>query len=137
MQTKPATEFIKISPKDTSVYQPAGHEDTFNRRLIGSNSGARFVEVILGEMGSNGTADAHAHEGFEQILYMLDGTLKIISKDRIEWLEPGDLGFIPAGVTHQVLCQSKRAKFIVIYAPPREQLIESSSSDQLPMASGE
>lgn len=119
---QPATTFIKRKPTEVPVYTPPGHDDTFNRRLIGWSSGAQFVEVILGEMGPSGTADTHKHDEFEQALYMLEGKLKVISGDMVETLEPGDLGFFPVGVSHEVFCEAGRAKFLVIYAPPQNKV---------------
>ena len=113
--------FIKVKPSDVSVYTPAGHDDTYNRRLVGPGMGSKYVEVILGEMGPKGTADPHVHDNLEQIIYLLEGNLKVFSDGVEDVLEPGDLGFIPVGVSHQVLCESGKARFLIIYAPPKEQ----------------
>lgn len=112
--------FKKVSPQDVEGYIPTGHDDTFNRRLLGPSSGSQYVEVILGEMGSNGTADPHTHDNFDQILYIMEGRLRIICEDIDEVLVPGDLGFIPIGVSHQVFSETPKSRFLVIYAPPRE-----------------
>lgn len=114
--------FRKVSPQDVEGYVPAGHDDTFNRRLLGPNSGSKYVEVILGEMGSQGTADPHAHDNFDQIMYILEGRLRFICGDVEEVLVAGDLGFIPIGVNHQVFSETPKSKFLVIYAPPRDVL---------------
>jgi len=118
---KKSTGFIKIRPSDVDVYTPAGHDDTYNQRLVGAGIGSKYVEVILGEMGPKGVADPHVHNDLEQIIYLLEGTLKVISDGIEDVLEPGDLGFIPVGVSHQLLCESGRAKFLIIYAPPKEE----------------
>jgi len=39
--------FIIVKPTDVSVYIPAGHNDTRNRRLMESNMGSKYVEVIF------------------------------------------------------------------------------------------
>lgn len=113
--------FIKVKPSEVDVYTPAGHDDTYNRRLVGSGIGSKYVEVILGEMGPKGVADPHVHNDLEQIIYLLEGTLKVISDGIEDVLGPGDLGFIPIGVSHKVFCESGRAKFLIIYAPPKER----------------
>ena len=102
------------------VYSPAGHEDTRNRRLIGPAAGSNRVELILGEMGPQGIAEAHAHKSCDQVFYLLEGRLKVISGEAEEILDPGDLGFIPEGVPHKVICMSEGAKILVLYAPPLE-----------------
>jgi quercetin dioxygenase-like cupin family protein len=114
-------EFIKVRPYDMDVHTPAGHDDTYNKRLVGPEIGSKYVEVILGEMGPKGVADTHVHNDLEQVIYLLEGALKIISHGIEDVLEPGDLGFIPVGVSHQLLCESGRAKFLIIYAPPKEK----------------
>ena len=116
------TGFVKVRPNDLDVYTPAGHDDTYNRRLVGPGIGSKHIEVILGEMGQKGVADPHVHKNFEQIIYLLEGNLKVISQGAEEILEPGDLGFIPVGVSHQVICETGKARFLIIYAPPKESL---------------
>ena len=118
---KEHVDFIKCSPNEVEVYMPSGHAGTFNRRLIGWSSGARYMEVILGEMDSSGVAEKHVHNDFEQALYMLEGVLRIESNDRVEKLEEGDLVFFPMGVEHKVECLTEKARFLVIYSPPKEK----------------
>ena len=115
------SEFIKVKPSEVDVYTPAGHDDTYNRRLVGPEIGSKYVELILGEMGPKGVADPHVHNDLEQIIYLLDGTLKVISDGIEDVLEPGEVGFFPVGISHNVFCESGRAKFLVIYAPPKEK----------------
>jgi hypothetical protein len=62
---KEKTRFIQVNQNDVGVYTPEGHDDTYNRRLIGPNIGAKHVEVILGEMGQKGAADPHVHKGLD------------------------------------------------------------------------
>lgn len=112
--------FVKVRPNEVDVYSPAGHEDTRNRRLIGPAAGSNRVELILGEMGPQGIAEAHAHKSCNQIFYLLEGRLKVISGEAEEILDPGDLGFIPEGVPHEVVCMSEGAKILVLYSPPLE-----------------
>ncbi len=113
-------KFIKVRPDEVDVYSPAGHRDTRNRRLIGPAAGSTHVELILGEMGPQGIGEAHAHEGCDQIFYLLEGRLKVISDGVEEMLDPGDLGFIPKAVPHEVICISEGARFLVLFAPPME-----------------
>jgi quercetin dioxygenase-like cupin family protein len=109
---------IKVRPNEVGVYSPAGHRDTYNRRLVGPIQGSTRVELILGEMGPQGIGEAHAHESCDQILYLLEGSLKVISDGVEEILDQGDLGFIPEGMPHEVVCMSEGARFLVIFAPP-------------------
>jgi len=118
---KEKTKFIKVKPSEVDVYTPVGHDDTYNRRLVGPEIGSKYVELILGEMGPKGVADPHVHNDLEQIIYLIDGTLKVISDGIEDILKPGEVGFFPVGVSHNVFCESGRAKFLVIYAPPKEK----------------
>jgi quercetin dioxygenase-like cupin family protein len=111
---------IKVRPNEVDVYSPAGHRDTRNRRLIGPKAGSTHVEVILGEMGPQGIGEAHVHGNCDQVLYLMEGRLKVISDEAEEILDPGDLGFIPEGVPHEVICMTEEAKFLVLFAPPME-----------------
>ncbi len=81
--------------------------------------GANHLEVILGEMGAKGTADQHVHARSEQVIYLLEGTLTVISKGIQETLGPGEIGFFPAGLSHRIRCESGKARFLVIFAPPK------------------
>ena len=111
---------IKVRPNEVDVYSPAGHRDTRNRRLIGPAAGSNHVELILAEMGPRGIGEDHVHESRDQIIYLLEGSLKVISDGKEEILDSGDLGFIPEGVHHEVTCISQGARFLVLYAPPME-----------------
>lgn len=113
----------KIKPGNISGYVPNGHSGTLNRRLIGPTSGSKYVEIILGEMDSTGFAEEHAHYNLEQAIFILEGTLRVLSNGSDELLEPGDLVFIPKGALHQVKCETKKSRFLVIYAPPLENKI--------------
>jgi quercetin dioxygenase-like cupin family protein len=110
--------FVKVRPNEVDVYSPAGHRDTRNRRLIRPAAGSTHVEVIVGEMGPQGIGEAHAHGSCDQILYLLEGRLKVISDEAEEILDPGDLGFIPKGAPREVICMSEGARFLVMFAPP-------------------
>ena len=112
--------FIKVSQNDADAFTPDGHDDTYNRRLVGPETGSKYIEVILGEMGPKGSAHPHVHDSSEQIIYVLEGRLRVISQDSDEILIQGDLGFIHKGASHQVICETGKARFLVIYAPPKE-----------------
>lgn len=110
---------IKKSPDNIDGYIPPGHGDTLNKRLIGPDSGSQHVEVILGQMASEGNAETHTHSDLDQILYMLEGRLRVITDVNEDIFDPGDLCLIPINVPHKVLCETDKAKFLVIYAPPK------------------
>ena len=113
--------FVKASYADVPVYTPPGHEDTFNRRLLGPHNGAKNVELIVGEMGRSGHAVPHAHAEFEQSMFMLEGKVEVTGSDgTVVTLEPSDAILFPVGCEHKVVCITEKTKFLVIYTPPRQ-----------------
>lgn len=83
-------EHIKVSLSEVPVYEPPGHSDTYNRRLAGPFNGSNNVEFIIGEMGRTGDAAPHTHHGFDQLMFILEGQLRITS------------GCFPVPVRHHV-----------------------------------
>lgn len=122
-------EHIKVSLKDVPVYEPPGHHDTFNRRMIGPFNGSNNLEFIIGEMGKTGDADPHTHFGFDQVMYILEGRLKITSPatGKEDIFEPGDLVYFPDGVEHKVVVESEKSRFCVIYSPPKQHKDEDGN----------
>lgn len=115
------SQFIKRSAGEVPVYTPPGHDDTFNRRLLGPADGCQHIELIVGEMGSSGHAEPHFHTEFEQSMYLLEGVLRVYGADGAEvTMQPGDAIYFPVGCEHKVVCETPRAKFLVIYTPPRQ-----------------
>jgi quercetin dioxygenase-like cupin family protein len=99
-------------------YSPANHHGTVNTRLVGPDSGARHMEIVLGDIARGGSALAHAHPGLEQAAYVLEGTA-FAGIDGVEHeVQPGDMLFFPEGVFHSIRVTSERLKLLVVYAPP-------------------
>ena len=113
--------FIKVSEKDPPVYKPSGHNHTYNRRLAGPFNGSKHIEFIIGEMNKGGGAKNHFHTDSDQMMYILEGALRIISPEREEKIFPGDLVVFLKGVEHEVQCETEQAKFVVLYGPPRQE----------------
>ena len=122
-------EHIKVSEKDVPVYEPPGHNDTFTRRLAGPFNGSNNVEFIIGEMGRTGDAAPHTHHGFDQLMYILEGQLRISSPatGKEEVFVPGDLVIFPDGVEHKVVVESEKSRFIVVYGPPKQHKDENGN----------
>ncbi len=117
--------YKKVSLQDVPVYTPPGHDDTYNRRLVGPKDGAEHVEVIVGEMGKSGHAVPHSHAEFEQCMYMLSGVLRVTGDGDEVVLEKDDFIIFPKGSAHKVVCETEKATFLVIYTPPREASSEA------------
>jgi len=107
-----------IRPSTLPAYSPANHTGTRNLRLIGPESGARQVEVVLGEVEQGRGALPHAHPGIEQVCYLLEGSAHVeVGGERFE-MQAGDACFFPPDQPHVFQATSKRARVLVIYAPP-------------------
>ena len=96
-----------VQPEDPPAYEPANHSATTNRCLFINDD----VEVIRGKINAGGGADKHAHEGFEQMTYV------------IEPREANLLVYIPPGVAHGGEKYEVSLDLLVIYSPSyRESL---------------
>ena len=118
-------QYIKVSENQMPEYCPPDHENTFNRRLLGPREGSMQVEFIIGRMRKGGNASPHLHADFDQVMYMLEGTVCVTGDGADVVLAPGDLIYFPRNCMHEVDVQSEEAKFIVLYSPPRESSTEA------------
>lgn len=112
---------IKINVNDVPVYEPAGHYLTYNRRLAGYFNGSDNLEFVIGEMHKGGGAENHLHSNLDQMIFMLEGELEVISPGRNERIVPNDLVVFLKNTEHEVHCVSDKARFIVLYAPPHQK----------------
>jgi quercetin dioxygenase-like cupin family protein len=100
-------------------YSPASHTGTKNTRLVSAAlNGARYMEVILGEVEKGAGVSTHAHPGMEQAQYFLEGEAEVIVDGVTYQARAGDLCFFPADVFHSVRVTSERMKVLIIYSPP-------------------
>jgi quercetin dioxygenase-like cupin family protein len=100
-------------------YSPANHTGTRNTRLVNEAlNGARFMEVVLGDIERGAGVSTHAHPGMEQAQYFLEGEAEVKIGDETHQVRAGDLCFFPADVFHSVRVTSERAKVLIIYSPP-------------------
>ena len=113
-------------------YQPANHVGTLNRRLVGPHTGARQVEIVLGEIQKGSGALPHAHPGIEQAGYMLTGRARMeigLAGDlEVIELEPGDSYFLPPDTFHNfIVLSDEPVRVLVIYSPPYGERPENVS----------
>jgi len=107
-----------IRPGDVPGYSPAGHTGTVNRRLVGAHNGARFMEIVLGDVERNEGVKAHAHPGMEQAQYIIEGTARLEVDSEVIDVQAGDLCFFPADVFHAITVTSPRMRVLIVYSPP-------------------
>ena len=104
---------------ELASYSPAHHSGTKNTRLVcAALNGARFMEVVLGEVEKGAGVSTHAHPGIEQAQYFLEGEAEVVVDGETYRVRAGDLCFFPADVFHSVRVTSERMKVLIIYSPP-------------------
>ena len=108
-----------VRAADEPSYSPANHTGTRNTRLVAEAlNGARFMEVILGDIERGAGVSTHAHPGMEQAQYFLEGEAEVTIEGETHQVRAGDMCFFPADVFHAVRVTSARAKVLIIYSPP-------------------
>lgn len=106
-------------PADADWYIPGHHAGTRNTRLVSEKlNGARFMEVILGEVAKGAGVSLHAHPGLEQAQYFLEGEAEVEIDGELHKVRAGDLCFFPENTFHSVRVTSERMRVLIIYAPP-------------------
>lgn len=87
--------------------------------LSARNVGARQLSMNVATIPPGGTAWAHIHDGFEVMLYILEGRVRHAYGPRLEHTidnEAGDFIFIEPGVPHEVYNLSKDAPVVAVVA---------------------
>jgi quercetin dioxygenase-like cupin family protein len=84
-------------------------------------NGAKYMEIVLGDIERNEGSPAHAHPDLEQAVYILEGEA-IAGIDGVDHhVRAGDLMFFPARVFHSIKVVTERIKLLVIYSPPYDE----------------
>ncbi len=111
-----------IRASEQEPYSPANHTGTKNYRLVGPQvNGAKYMEIVLGDIERNEGSPAHAHPDLEQAVYILEGEA-IAGIDGVDHhVGAGDLMFFPARVFHSIKVLTERIKLLVIYSPPYDE----------------
>jgi len=115
----PAKPRYVVRPSELDSYSPANHTGTKNTRLVSAAlNGARYMEVILGDVERGAGVSTHAHPDMEQAQYFLEGEAEVIVDGVTYQARAGDLCFFPADVFHSIRVTSERMKVLIIYSPP-------------------
>ena len=108
-----------IKPDKVPGYIPEAHTGTVNQRLIGQETGAKNLEVLLGTVAAGGQAEPHSHRSAEQVIYILAGSIEVEMWGERQVATSGEAVFLPAGQAHSLSAHGGQpAKVLVIYAPP-------------------
>jgi quercetin dioxygenase-like cupin family protein len=68
-------------------------------RVVGEDTGAVHTGFELSELDPGGETPAHVHS-FEQVVYLLEGSVTLRTDSGAVRLSGGDYGLVPAGVPH-------------------------------------
>jgi quercetin dioxygenase-like cupin family protein len=111
-----------IRASEQPSYSPANHTGTKNYRLVGpSVNGAKYMEIVLGDIERHEGSPPHAHPDLEQAVYILEGEAIAGINGVDHHVRPGDMMFFPARVFHSIKVLSERIKMLVIYSPPFDE----------------
>ncbi len=115
---QPSSPYV-IRAGEQASYSPANHTGTRNTRLVGPEiNGAKYMEIVLGDIERKAGSPPHAHPDLEQAAYILEGEAMAEIDGIMYHIKAGDLVFYPPHVFHSIEVLSERLKLLVIYAPP-------------------
>jgi quercetin dioxygenase-like cupin family protein len=109
-----------INTEELPTLELPRHLKSFNKKVIGADTGAKNIEVMLGIAESGGGSEMHYHPEAEHVIYVLEGVLRIKNEKGGEVeLKKGMAVYIPPGELHQPYNpHSDKAIYLVINSPP-------------------
>ena len=87
----------------------AGFDDHWAPRIAGRYNGN---EIRLAK--ASGDFQWHSHPDTDELFIVIEGTLRMEFRDRVETLGPGELIVVPRGVEHFPQVPEGEAKLIII-----------------------
>ena len=73
--------------------------DTFSPKVVGELNGQHVKLVRL----EGDKVPWHAHDGEDELFWVLDGVLEVHERDEVTILHPGELCIVHRGVEHRVV----------------------------------
>lgn len=105
--------------EEQAEYEPAGHFGVLNRLLVGKAlHGDTAVSVWLGELAPGGGADAHVHDGSEQIYVVLRGSVVVDAGDDVYDAGLHAAVHIPAGMPHAIRNTTQADAAVLVISSP-------------------
>ncbi len=85
-----------VRGQDVSAYYPANYTGTFNKHLIDPKlMCAKNIEIVCGTLQPGNGALPHAHQGIEQVCYILEGAAIAEVDGQRQQIGPGDCSYFP------------------------------------------
>ncbi len=121
METVSAKKGFVTKVSAVTPRSPAKHSETSAWRLLApAVHGNTAAVVSLVEIRPGGKAEPDAHEGSEQMFYIISGRVKAHVSGEDFDVEPNCLLFVPEGVLHSMEVVGEEVlRMVVITAPPR------------------
>jgi quercetin dioxygenase-like cupin family protein len=128
------TEFRYVRPVDAGAVAALGEHERYSQKLIDARSGGKqaAVNYIRTPPGGGSPRGMHTHT-WEQLFYVLDGTMSIEVDGQRHEVGPGSLIVFPAGMPHRNWNETERdTVHLAINVPmpdpdrPREPVIGDS-----------
>ena len=93
----------------TTVTETRWFTDTRMRILVGEPS----YSLIEAEAERGNMPPLHVHHAEDEIFYVLEGRLTLLTAERTTELDAGESAFAPRGVAHVYRVESERARWLV------------------------
>lgn len=103
-EVKPTARHLVQRATEAQIEVPteySGHSNGYRRRTAVDHTSPGAVHTGFGisQLEPNGSIEPHVHS-FEETLYLLEGTVILVTPEAAVELHPGDYGLIPIGVPH-------------------------------------
>ena len=104
-------------------YTPFDHFNMTTQVIFNPETGSSKANVTLTTLAKGSGSNDEIHENSDQILYMIQGTMKIYAHDELIYsVKEGDAVLVTAGDIHAVRNEDEEdVKFIAITVPPLDQ----------------
>lgn len=115
---------MKVYRKGTGEkYTPFDHFDMTTQVIFNPATGSPKANVTLTTLAKGSGSNDEIHEDSDQILYMLQGTMKVYAHGKLIYtVKAGDGVLVTAGDTHAVRNEDDEdVKFVAITVPPLDQ----------------
>lgn len=111
------------SEQSAKAYAPRGHSGTTNYRLVSTETGGRYLEVLIGKINPGEGASPHFHPGVDQFCWVLEGCARVEVAGITREIGPGKSCFFPAEEPHTFVAIGEHpVRVLIAYGPPYNEV---------------
>jgi quercetin dioxygenase-like cupin family protein len=122
----PASALLVPPGQGQHIANPLGGEIVFKARAA-QTAGSLTVFEAVNPPGQG--PPYHVHDGLDEVIYVLAGTLRVRLDDTIEEAPAGSFVFIPRGVPHTWEARGESVRFLAVLAPAGlEEFFENTAA---------